>query len=167
MKKRALCILLAMAIFFLAGCTIIRRDQDADVFIDAYLSSYEYLAEYLTEDYNLHREEANGKYIIDYDYNNYTIRALIRRGEDADYEITDSEPIQALETVSGATAYPLTDILLTDERITFLSSEGMGGIIYMRLDKKPSYFFSADEKRANYSIYKICDHWYRVVMRLR
>ena len=167
MKKRALCILLALEIFILAGCTIIRRDKDADAFIDTYLSSYEYLVEYLTEDYNLHCEEANGKYLIDEDFKNHTIRSLVRRGEDADSEITDSELIKALESVKEATTYPLTDILLTDERITFLSSEGMGGIIYMRSNKKPGYFISADEKRVNYSMYEICDRWYRVVMRLR
>ena len=167
MKKRAFCILLALAIFILAGCTIIRRDRDADAFIDTYLSSYAYLVEYLTEDYNRHCEEANGEYIIDDDYKNHTIRSLIRCGEDTDSEIIDRELIKALEFVRGATTYPLCDILLTDERITFLSSEGMGGIVYMRSDKKPSYFISADEKRANYSMYEICDHWYQVVMRLR
>ena len=167
MNKKVFCILLVIIELFLTGCTIIRQDKEADIFIDTYLSSYEYLVDYLTDDYSLHFEGSNGKYIIDEDYKNNTISSLVRCGEDANYEITNSELIKALETVSEATTYPLTDIYLTDERITFLSSEGMGGIIYMRSDKSPGYLISPNEKRKNYSMYKICDHWYRVVMRLR
>ena len=167
MERKAFCILVAMIACILISCASVAQDENADVFIDSYLSSYESLVEYLTEDYSLHREKMKGTYMIWKDYESHTIKGLVRLEEDENTDIVDSEIIDALNTIDEFTYYSLDMIHITDERITFLTAEGMEGIIYMRSSANPSYFTSSDKKRERFRMYKICDHWYHAKMRVR
>ena len=166
MERKAFCILVAMIACILVSCTSVTQDENADVFIDSYLSSYESLVEYLTEDYSLYREETKGTYTIWMDYESLTIKGLLRLEEGKNGQIVKQEIIEALNAIDESTYYPLDTIYVTDERITFVAGEGMEGIVYMKSDKKPGYFIAPDEaKTAHYHFYRVCDHWYRAESR--